>query len=464
MAALSIVTVKFVAVGLSKELAGNYNSAYGYLQLFGILADFGLYAVAVREVSRAQDKVKVLSTLVVLRGSILLLSLITALFFVWVLPVWHHTPLPLSVTIAALVPLFTLLAGILRTVFQVHYKMHYVFVAEVSQRIVTVGLIGTLVALGLRGSTNLHDLHLFLFFGGVGAFVLFLISLFYANQLIPVQCAVDWQVLQTILVKAFPYGIAFLCIALYRQMDTTLIALLRPDFELQNAYYGFVLRMTDMAYLIPTFLLNSTLPTLTQTQAKSVERQALLEKTFVLILATGITACLFALLWPRPLMQLLTTEQYLSTHARAGADTALRLLALPMLLNGVILFSFYALLTVHHWKPLVWKLSSAAAVALVMNTLLIPRFGFVGAGITSITIHLLLSTLLLPTAISTIHFTVPWKKLFPLTLFAVFLGGGLLLTQPLLTSNLHTAIGLGVMGVFTLLLTHALHIQKLSLK
>ena len=42
MASLSILTTKFVAIGLTKELAGNYNSAYGYLQLFGILADFGL--------------------------------------------------------------------------------------------------------------------------------------------------------------------------------------------------------------------------------------------------------------------------------------------------------------------------------------------------------------------------------------------------------------------------------------
>ena len=60
MAALSILTVKFVAIGLTKELAGSYNSAYGYLQLFGILADFGLYAVSVREVSKTKDPSKIL--------------------------------------------------------------------------------------------------------------------------------------------------------------------------------------------------------------------------------------------------------------------------------------------------------------------------------------------------------------------------------------------------------------------
>ena len=59
MAVLSIVTSKFVAIGLSKEMAGFYNSAYGFLQIFAILADFGLYAVSVREVSKAEHKEKI---------------------------------------------------------------------------------------------------------------------------------------------------------------------------------------------------------------------------------------------------------------------------------------------------------------------------------------------------------------------------------------------------------------------
>ena len=72
MAALSIVTVKLVAIGLSIELAGYYNTAYGFLQIFGILADFGLYAVSVREVARAgEGKIQVLGNLMTLRAVIL---------------------------------------------------------------------------------------------------------------------------------------------------------------------------------------------------------------------------------------------------------------------------------------------------------------------------------------------------------------------------------------------------------
>jgi len=160
-----VVTVKLVAEGLSQELAGLYNTAYGYLQLFGILADFGLYAVAIREMSTAggkKEQEKVLGNLIVLRCGILALSIGSALGIAWLVPSWSGTPLPLSITIAALVPSFTLLAGILRTVFQVHHKMQFVFVAEVLQRVLTAGVMAAFVWMGVRGTEDPGFPYLFL--------------------------------------------------------------------------------------------------------------------------------------------------------------------------------------------------------------------------------------------------------------------------------------------------------------
>ena len=154
MAAMSAVSVKFVAIGLSKELAGAYNSAYGFLQLFAILADFGLYAVSVREVSRATDRERVLGALLVLRCCITVVSLGMAVMIAWIVPSWQGTVLPMGITIAAFVPFFTLLAGVLRTTFQITYSMQYVFIAEVLQRVLTMSLMGFMIFYGIRGSTD----------------------------------------------------------------------------------------------------------------------------------------------------------------------------------------------------------------------------------------------------------------------------------------------------------------------
>lgn len=447
MAGLSIITVKFVAIGLTKELAGTYNSAYGYLQIFGILADFGLYAVAVREVSRARDKDHVLGALIVLRVLILALSLGSAVVIAWLVPMWRGDALPLAVGIAAFVPGFTLLAGVIRTVFQVHYRMQYVFIAEVTQRVITVSLIGSFIFMGVRQTSDVRVCFAFLGIGGFGALVLLVLSLAFSRDIACVRPCWDPVLLRSLLRKAAPYGIAFLCVALYRQFDVALIALLRQDYELQNAYYGFVQRMMDMAYLLPTFLLNSTLPMLSERDAQGEDTRALLGKTLLIVLIIGIISLLFAALWSRPLTDLLTTEAYLSQGGRAGSDTALLILSVPMFCNGLILFGFYSMLTKHAWKPLVASMCCGVVLALGMNVVLIPQWGFIGAATTSVVVHVVLACLLLPQALRRLPARFPLRYWLQLGLFTLLLGVMLAALRPMLSDGLATALALVGMGV-----------------
>lgn len=464
MAALSIVTVKFVAMGLSAELAGTYNSAYGFLQIFGILADFGLYAVAVRELSRAEDKPRVMGALIILRSIILGISLASALLITWVLPAWQGTPLPLAVSIAALVPFFTLLSGIQRTIFQVHYRMHYVFIAEVAQRIIAVAMIAVVIAQGVRDSSNPTVMNYMLLAGSAGALVLFLFSTIYARKLMRVKLRWDAEEIKRLLTLALPYGLAFFCTALYRQTDVTLIAILRDDFQLQNAYYGFALRAVEMAYLFPTFLLNSTLPILSKRDADGEDTRGFVGKIFFAILLLSTTAFLYSMFWTRPVMQLLTTDEYLSAATHAGSDTALKLLAIPMLLNGIVLFCFYSMLTRNAWKPLVNTLAIGALVSLGMNSFLIPQFGFEGAAYTSIATHAFLALLLLPQALQILPMHVTKTQVLQWLAYTALLGGGLWLAAPFLTSTMMTVIGLLVsfvyLGIIALgtKITHSLRI------
>lgn len=442
MAALSIVTVKLVAIGLSLELAGTYNTAYGYLQIFGILADFGLYAVSVREVARAshEDRRAVLGNLLTLRMIILALSLGSALIIAWAIPHWQGTPLPLAITIAAFVPAFTLLAGMLRTVFQVEYRMHYVFIAEVTQRLITVALTALLVWWGGRSSTDVHTLNHLLMAGGVGAFVLLYLSILFSRRLIPVRPRWDSATLRRLLVLCSPYGIAFLATALYRQFDVTLIGLLRPeDYALQNAYYGFVQRMMDMAYLLPTFLLNSTLPILSERDARGESTRDFLGTILFAVLLLGSVSALFASLWARPLMQMLTTDQYLSTASSPGSDTALALLSVSMLMNGLLTYSFYVLLTRHRWKPLVITLLIGVILSLAVNLTLIPRLGFVGASWTSVVVHVTLTILLLPQSLRTMPVRVTAAMVARWLLFSLLLAAFLLAARGFLDSPVTTA-------------------------
>lgn len=454
MAVLSILTVKFVAVGLSRDLVGAYNSAYGYLQLFGILADFGLYAVAVREMSRAEKAGRVFRTFFHIRLITTFFALGGAILLAWTLPQWRATPLSLGITFAALVPFFTLLAGVCRAVFQVQYRMHLVFVAEVGQRLITAFLLGMLLLRGVRESADVTHFHFFILFGGVGALFLFLFSLIRSWKILPSRHGGALP-MGPFFRAALPYGIAYVCIALYRQFDVTLIALLRPDFQLQNAHYGFALRLAEMAYLVPTFLLNAALPRL---RGGAADRQ-LLSRLFFSLLMFGTTVALIAGLWATPIMRLLTSEAYLSTGTAAGADSALMLLALPMFLNSLILFCFYVLLSSNTWRPLLSILSLGALLSLTANLLLIPQYGFMGAGIASIGTHTVLCALLLPCVRRRVG-SLPWTLLLRWIMFAILLALSLILMRPFLVTPFHSIMGALLCGVVVVVLLEVLGIRK----
>jgi O-antigen/teichoic acid export membrane protein len=236
-------------------------------------------------------------------------------------------------------------------------------------------------------------------------------------------------------------------VALYRQFDVALIALLRPDYEIQNAYYGFVQRMMDMAYLLPTFLLNSTLPMLSERDARGEDTRTMLGKTLLIVLIIGIVSLLFAALWARPLTDLLTTPAYLATAEKPGSDTALLILSVPMFCNGIILFGFYTLLTKHAWRPLVASMFVGVVIALISNILLIPQLGFVGAAITSVIVHVVLSVLLLPQALSRMPARFPIRYVGQLLCFAALLAGILWFTRTALTGSLVTGAALAGMGI-----------------
>jgi hypothetical protein len=116
------------------------------------------------------------------------------------------------------------MAGVLRTIFQITYTMHYVFIAEVLQRVLTTGLMAAIIFMGTRLSTDIRTYELFLWVGSAGAILLFTLSVIFALRQMPMRLTFDGALLLRLLKQAMPYGIAFLCIALYRQFDPSLIS------------------------------------------------------------------------------------------------------------------------------------------------------------------------------------------------------------------------------------------------
>jgi O-antigen/teichoic acid export membrane protein len=464
MAVLSVLAAKFVAIALTKELTGYYNSAYGYLQIFAIIADFGLYAVSVRELAQSQEKERTLGALFVLRGALVFLCMGSAIAFVWLMPMWRGTPFPIGVTIASLVPGFTLLAGMVRTVFQVNYEMKFVFIAEVLQRILTTGGIAMFIFLGVRQSPDVHIYEWFLWIGGLGAFLLFIVSLIYAGRFMKLRFTWEYPLIKSLFLSAAPFSAAYLLMAVYRQLDVLFLALLRPDFAIQNAYYGFAGRVEDMAFLVPTFLLNSLLPMLSERLSNNQPADRLLGKSLLILLLSGSVFFLFSVFWARPLALLFATSAYVSTPLHPGSDTAFQLMALPMFLNGLVLYAFYVFLAKRAWKRLTLSFGFGAVLSIILNLLWTRDLGFVGAGSALVTVYCALTILLLPQALRAVPAHFPFPLLVRWAVFTIVLGGTLFVSAPFINTELRILAGFGCAGVLMVVLIKACGLDRILRK
>jgi len=131
------------------------------------------------------------------------------------------------------------------------------------------------------------------------------------------------------------------------------------------------------------------------------------------------------------------------------------MISIPLFLNGMVLFSFYTLLTKHLWRQLVVSLLLGSVLSISLNIWLIPTHGFVGAALTSIIVHIFLVALLLPQSLRAMPVRLTREQVVQWTLFTVLLAGGLWILRPMLTHEFNTVIGLGTaaayMGVIAVL-------------
>jgi len=116
-------------------------------------------------------------------------------------------------------------------------------------------------------------------------------------------------------------------------------------------------------------------------------------------------------------------------------------------LNGIIIYSFYVLLNRHNWQALVPRLAVAAICSIIMNIILIPKLGFVGAAYTSIAVHVLLAAILFPKAVAEMPFTLTRRFAKDFAIYTLVLLAGLWLFRPLLLTSLSTLIGLAAMSI-----------------
>jgi O-antigen/teichoic acid export membrane protein len=367
--AISLFTFVAITRGLGPDAFGDFTAAMVFLFIPVVLADVGLSAAVLREISAEPERTgEVMRVSVPLRVVISAVAVGAGLVIGLLLPFTHQTKV--AILIGAAGAFLTLLTLALQPVLQAQLKLHWVVGANVTGRLVTLALTLGVLAAGL-GFKSIVVAQV------VGLGVTFLIHLAVVAWLVPLWPRLDLRAWRTLLGSSAVLGAAIALSQVYFRIDTVLLAVLRSPHEV--GLYGAAYKFVELSEVIVAAVTMSMFPPLAHFVSTGDRRaRELVQKAFDVLLAASAAVALFMLAFAEEIIVLTAGREF-----EDGA-LALQLLAPYALLgyaNGIL---WRVLIAVDRDRTLLAIAVSVLVLNVGLNLLLIPEYGYKAAALISV--------------------------------------------------------------------------------
>ena len=357
---------------------GYYSISIAFLQVFGIIADFGLYLISLRYLGEAESlpsKEKE-SRISYLMGNIFSLRLFSAFIFYggafalsFLFPYPQIVKVAIGILSASL--FFCTLVQTLSAFYQKMLATQSIFWGEVLGKIITLFLMLFLIS---RQASFYLILAPFVF----GNLVNFLILFFKAKAWISLRFRFDLIFWKKILKKCWPIGLAIIFNVFYFKADTLILSFYYPAKEV--GYYGGAYRVLEVLITIPPLFLGLVLPRLTQAWAShNLEKlKELFQKSFDFLVMLAWPLILGTVILGKKIMILIGGPQF----GPAGDILRIVIIGCGILFVGE-LFKQLAVSLGQQKKILPFYLTTAL-FSLIGYFIFIPLYSYWGAALMTI--------------------------------------------------------------------------------
>ncbi|MFC1810813.1 flippase [Patescibacteria group bacterium] len=396
---LSLVVIKIITSYLSVGKYGEYTNVYEFLALFAIIADFGLYTIAVREMSKDEKDIpKILGNILTIRVLVGVIVLAGVMVGGFMIPSHQGTQIPFAIMIATTASFIALINGTMTSVLQEKYKMQYAATAQIFGKIIQVSYMG-LVAFVLFNLDKANGFyHLFLA-GILGNLAMLIFTIFVIQRYTPIRLRFDRDRIKYILKQAAPYGLALFFSNIYFRADAILVFNMRGREE--AGLYGVAARLLEALAILPIFFMNAVLPTLTKhIKEKRESYKKILQYTFDFQLILSLPFLVGGFILAIPLIHLIAKPEFVSdlTVGFYGSDIALQIVLFSFVLIALNVIFNFTLIAIGKQAHLVWINGICATFNIIANLIVIPILGFRGAAMATVASEILVFILVFTTA------------------------------------------------------------------
>jgi len=374
----SLIIVKIIA-SFGREFYGNYVTAYEFLAFFGIIADGGLFAMAVREIAKAPKRSEYILSNIFSMRLILIISVVLLAGFIGQIPDSYPPEVKTGIWITSLSMALTIIAGTLSSILQARMKIQYFSGALAGGKIILAGLI-FLIAQQADLFSNLF--FAFLWAGVISNLFFCSVVYYFAQREVKIKLGFDFDWWQKILTQSLPYGLALILQTLYLRIDVIIISIILGASQVGT--YGLATRILESFLILGVFFGQAILPKISAEEADPKKASKTLSWATEILLIVSLPLVIGTILYAKPIISFISSPEFLSSATFFGSDQVL------MLLVPTILFAYFnqlftfTLVAKNRQVYLMIVNALALAANAILNILLLPTYGIAAAAWTTI--------------------------------------------------------------------------------
>lgn len=371
---VSLVTFVLLARYLGADNYGQYSIITTYLGMFAIAADWSLYLLIVKGLTGESDPFKrrrLFGSHLAFRLILGLAALLLGVCLIWAFP--YSAAVKLGVVVGAVAFLSNSISQLLYSIFQAELKLYITASLELLYKVL---LLVSVVLVGINGWGILAVI-----LGMVGATLLTLMLAsaiarrFIALKLSDIRInSTEWR---EIFRSSWALGINGLFSTVVFKIDILILSLFAASSVV--GLYSLSSKIVELLSILSGAFVGSVFPIITRHLASSSEKlPGVIQRSglFLLILASFVTVITFVL--AEPIVWLAGGGEF------EGSIAALKILAFFPIFAFFGNYFYHLAVVFNRQNQIVWRTLTVLLINIVLNLILIPRYGYLAAAVVTI--------------------------------------------------------------------------------
>jgi len=438
--ALSLIGIGFITRYLGQEGFGSYSLILVFVSVFDVLADFGLYSLMTREISKpGADEKKVASNIFTIRIFTLLIFLAIAIVSVWFFP--YPLKIKTGVAVMSLSCFFLSACQVLMGIFQKYLRTDKPSIAEILGRFFQLLLIVLVIHFDLG--------FLFVLIASLfSSVVIFLLSFIFSRKYIIVSFAFDFSYWKKIIREAIPIAISVILTLVYFKIDSIFLSLnfinrFSPSPLSDVGIYGIAYKVLEGLIFFPAMFVGLIMPLLSGSAVSDKEQfKKIFQKTLNVLIIFMVPLIVGILILAMPIVKLIGGNNFIESAP------VLRILSFAVGL--IFLGSLFgnSIIALSRQKIGAWIYFGGMIFNIVTNLIFIPKYRYLGAAGTTVATEFLVTFLMIVLIYKTIHYFPSFKIVFKALIGGIAMGAFICFFRGW---NLFLLVGLGIAIYFGVL-------------